>query len=379
MVFGRKKGRMMNSELTLIAIRLEQASTPEEVFGELQGKGSERAANLKKVYHQLARIAHPDIYHSAEEHSLAQVAFADLTRWFDQAGEKIRAGIYGETGAAEIILSTATRTYVLAGNCIETDSFNLYPGYFENGVHRAAVTLKIPRDPQDNDLAQTEARILQILLSGKAADKFSAYIPNLIDSFLYEKGGVVRQANIFERQMGWYSLEEVHAAYPGGIDPKDMAWMWRRLLVSLGFAHINGVIHGAVLPKNIWILPEQHGLRLDGWWSAVFHPEETGERIPAMLPEYAGWYPGEVTRQETPVCGTDLDMAAKCMIYLLGSDPIQVSFPNTTPEKIRAFLKGCTLPGKRARPQDAWALKEEFDDLLKRLWGERKFHPFYMR
>jgi hypothetical protein len=71
-------------------------------------------------------------------------------------------------------------------------------------------------------------------------------------------------------------------------------------------------------------------------------------------------------------------MSAKCMIWLLGGDPHSKVFPNFVPAPIRAFLKGCILPGNRA-PQNAWQLKEEFDELLGRLWGERKFHPFIMK
>ena len=88
-----------------------------------------------------------------------------------------------------------------------------------------------------------------------------------------------RRASLRERAGGWYTLAEVRRAYPMGVDPKDMAWMWRRLLVALGFAHLNGVIHGAVLPDNISILPGQHGLLLENWSQAVVDPEGTGERI----------------------------------------------------------------------------------------------------
>ena len=65
------------------------------------------------------------------------------------------------------------------------------------------------------------------------------------------------------------------------------------------------------------------------------------------------------------------------MLYLLGGDPHINNIPNTLPKPIAAFLRGSTLPGMGA-PQDAWALKDEFDELLEALWGERKFHPFTM-
>ena len=166
----------------------------------------------------------------------------------------------------------------------------------------------------------------------------------------------------------------MHNAYPRGIDPKDMAWMWRRLLVALGFAHASGIIHGAVLPGNVFIQPEQHGLRLDSWVCAV---EQDAILVPSS-PYYQAWYPLEVIHHQGALPGTDIDLAAKCMFQLLGGDPLARSLPPSVPRAIQSFLRGCTLPGKYARPQDAWALKEEFDDLLERLYGERKFHPFYL-
>ena len=104
-----------------------------------------------------------------------------------------------------------------------------------------------------------------------------------------------------------------------------------------------------------------------------------GISIPAIDPDYESWYPDEVHKRQTPAPGTDIGMAARCMIALLGSDPIGSSWSEGTPHFIRSFFKGCILPAKNARPQDAWALKEEFDVLLKKHWGERKFHPFTMK
>ena len=60
------------------------------------------------------------------------------------------------------------------------------------------------------------------------------------------------------------SLAQVHAAYPRGLDPRDAAWMWRRLLVALGTVHAAGVVHGAVLPDHVLIHPDLHDT-LIGW------------------------------------------------------------------------------------------------------------------
>lgn len=45
------------------------------------------------------------------------------------------------------------------------------------------------------------------------------------------------------------------------------------------------------------------------------------------------------------------------------------------PAAMRAFAAGCMQPDARLRP-DAADLLGEFDDLLDRLYGQRRFRPF---
>jgi hypothetical protein len=48
------------------------------------------------------------------------------------------------------------------------------------------------------------------------------------------------------------------------------------------------------------------------------------------------------------------------------------------PAGIAAFARGCLLASPGRRPQDAWRLLAEFDELLERLYGPRTFRPFAM-
>lgn len=378
----------MNTELVHAAQQITQAKTPEDVFGALTGRGAEMSLHLKRVFHQLVKVTHPDVYADPQDQSLAQTAFVRLTGWFALAEEKIKAGTYGQnspmadepdSAAPVSYLHTPRGVYAIHGSPRECGIFTCYAASFTENGRAQPMTLKFARDVHDNDFTQNEARILRILLAGKTASKFVPYLPQLLDAFLYEEDGLTRQVNVFERQAGWYSLAQVRAAYPGGIDPKDMAWIWRRLLVAIGYAHVNNVIHGAVLPENIYILPDQHGLLLANWSCAVHNPQSTGEIIPAIDADYEAWYPDETRNSEPPAPATDIALSARCMIYLLGGDPARGTFPARTPAPLQMFLKSCLLPPIRARPQDAWGLKDEFDELLEKLWGARKFHPFAMR
>ena len=148
--------------------------------------------------------------------------------------------------------------------------------------------------------------------------------------------------------------------------------------MALGFAHVNGVVHGAVLPTHVLIHPEKHGLVLVDWSYAVREPETSGERVKVASAEYEQWYPPEVKSKEIPSPALDIYMGAECMVYLLGGNPVTGNLPNSVPKAIRAFFRGCTPLGPKQRPSDAWGLQEEFDDLLERLWGRRRFRPFAM-
>lgn len=363
----------MNLELEQIAHNLSTATRPEDVFGQLDEPGADPLPALRKVYRSLVKATHPDVYHSSDEKILAQSAFRRLIEWFEKAEEKVKSGRYGRRDT--MILKTNRTYYEIETDFREDKLFNYYPCSFREKGKELSGMLRITRDPRHNDLAANEIRALQILGSSTNWAKFSPYFPNLIDAFLYDDGFSCRQAAIFEEHTGWYSLQDVHRRYPDGIDPRDMAWMWRRVLVALGFAHVNGIIHGAALPANILIQPEEHGLMLRNWFHAV--RAETGEILSPIDPDFAAWYPPEIAKNEVPTFGMDINMSAKLMIHLLGGDAERNSIPDSVPHAMRMFIQGSILPGRRA-PQDAWALKQEFDDLLHKLWGERTFHPFKM-
>jgi len=345
----------MNPELELIAAQLNKAQTPEDVFGTIQGPDENRLPAIKKSYHALVKVVHPDLYPGDDDKMLAQAAFGQLTEWFRLAEERVKLGVYGQADRpAQVMLQTRRRTYCIDDDPAQDDVFTSYPCRFDDDGRLHLATIKIARDPHYNEFAQNEIQALRRLQTSSDARKFEAYIPNLIDAFIYQDEGGEHQASVFDRYPGWHSFEDVRRVYPRGVDPKDMAWMFRRLLVALGFAHRNGVAHGAVWPRNVWILPEEHGLMLTGWVSAVCDPADL-----------------------TGAARSDIGMAVKCMLFLLGGDPQHGLSPETLPNPLKAFFKGSLLPGKRA-PQDAWALKDEFDELIERLWGKRAFRPFVM-
>jgi hypothetical protein len=130
------------------------------------------------------------------------------------------------------------------------------------------------------------------------------------------------------------------------------------------------------------ILPQKHGLVLVDWCYASAKADDTYPAIKALVSSHRDWYPSEVFDRKSPGPETDIMMAARCMVYLLGGDPATGNLPaGKTPRPLRAFLKGCMQQVPALRPDDAWSLLGEFDELLERMgppYHPRRFRPFSM-
>lgn len=259
--------------------------------------------------------------------------------------------------------------YAFGAEVARGDLANLYAA--EHGGPEPLL-LKAPRDPADSDLIDREAVALRQLVQDGDA-RFLPYVPRLVETFHdHGDGGEPRRVNVLRRLDGFHSLAEVRAAYPDGLDPRDVAWMWRRLLVALGFAHRAMVVHGAVLPEHVLIHPEQHGLVLVDWCYSVpgcYAGVDPSGLVPAMVDRYAEWYPEEVPGRRPASPATDIHMATLCMTYLL---------PDEIPTPLWLFVRGCTLAAQRSRPYDAWGLLAELDGILAELYGPRRFRPFHL-
>ncbi len=383
--------RDMDADLRRAALSLATARGPEDVFGALPGTPEQQVVAARSAYRRLARACHPDRFAASDhmqDRRVAERTFRALTALWEQARQEIGAGVYGapagETAprrAEQVRVRGRRREYLVGQPLAMGDLATLYRCSFALDGAPARGVFKVARDPADNGLLENEARSLRRLGASPDRATYGAYVPTLVDSLRYtdpSAPGGPRQANVLTYAEGLYTFEEVMEHYPRGVDPRDMAWMWRRLLVALGVAHRNGRVHGAVLPPHVLIQPEGHGLVLIDWSYAVHDPATTGDHVAAISVAHEAWYPDEVLRKRASGPGTDIAMAARCMVALLGGDPVVGTLPPSAPHRLRAFFHGCTLPGLGQRPGDAWDLLAEFDDLIERLWGPRAFRPFHM-
>jgi hypothetical protein len=74
-----------------------------------------------------------------------------------------------------------------------------------------------------------------------------------------------------------------------------------------------------------------------------------------------------VLRGQAVSGATDIYLATQIMCRLIST---------RLPAAMRRFADGCRYDAPRMRPQDAWTLLAEFDELLADLYGPRRFRDF---
>jgi hypothetical protein len=340
----------MHASLAFIVEKVARAKRPEDLFGELTGTKTEQEQAGRRIFHRLSRSAHPDC-HLGD--SAAEAAYSRISELWQQALVAIRAGVYGQPAAPSgPVIRTKRHTYADLVPIAAGDIADVYACDYEDG----RALLKVARQADDSDLIQTETAVLRHLrqVDRPAGADFLPFLPEPIETFRFREAGTGRNrtATAFVAPDGFVSLEEVKRLVPAGIHPKDMAWMWRRLLHILGYVHAREVIHGAILPSHVLIHPEGHGLILVDWCYAVREPIATSTHIPAISLPYEAWYPAEVMAKEPPRPGTDILMGARCMTALLGGDPVTGALPAAVPAPMRAFFANARFGPSSFLPDD---------------------------
>jgi hypothetical protein len=346
-----------NDSLEELAARLVHTRRPEDLFG----TDPERA---HAVYRRMARQVHPDRHPRASQR--ATQLFALLGTWWTNARQQLSQGTYGTCSRMTELLTLLTPS----GHRLSVgepwrvgDIADLYAS-LEGEI------VKVCRDAGDNGLMRREAETLRHLAQAEHAEHFRLFMPQLVESFDIRQRGVVRVGNVLSCPRGLYSLREVLEA-KGALDPRDLTWIYRRLLKVLAFAHQAGIIHGAVLPEHVLIHPD-HGLTLVDWCYSV----KIGSPLRAIPSAASGLYPEFVFARRAACPGLDLLMAAQCMVALLGGDPTTGVLPRSVHPRVQAFFGSWWRFGVN-QVQDAHVLLDEFTALVDSLWP-RQFRPFSM-
>lgn len=347
---------------------LKAAQHPEDVFP-VNGNVAE---DIKARFRVLAKLTHSDQYTAPAAKALADEAFKLLNEWNERAQAKLADGTFGDRGAIKVALKTRSTEYVLTRRMAPGDLCNVYAGTVTGKTD--PLLFKVVQEPANNDLALNERDILTYLRTDAAFPDLDAlhwHVPKLVDSFELTQGKDRQRVNVLERfDASYVSLQAIIEAFPNGIDPRDAAWMFRRLLGALICLHVNGVVHGAVIPSHVFVCLKDkteagahNGVLIDYSYAV-----KTGKPIKAIVPAYHRYYPSDVLDKLPADSGVDLHMAGELLEDLVGGF-------RKLPAPMAAIVRACQLGYKR-RLKDPDEVYEEFSKVIKFLYGPPRFRKF---
>jgi hypothetical protein len=314
-----------------------------------------------RVYLMYARKVHPDMFQEDAHKVLAQKAFAHLADLKDLSEGKAAPSVAAKAKANDKRIRTKKHTYDLKVIFHKNDTFTKYTTTYDDG-HKEAL-LAILNDPQDMDLAENHVEAVK-KLNEEIPDQYKLFYPAFIENFKFrdEQTGVERLIVATEEDPGFRTMADIFEVYPKGIGGRDVAWIFRRMLVAVGNAHDIGLVNGAPNVDAFMVHDEKHGIVLTDWQYSV----PLGTPLKAVPSAYKDIYPKYALEKEPVDDRLDIHIIATMAERLLA---------DTEPRQLFAFFKGCKL----ANVPRAAVLLAEFDKLIDRLYGERKFNQFTLR
>lgn len=321
------------------------ATTAKELFG----SNDKRA---KITYRRLARSVHPDMFDTDSEKQRAQKAFQKLIDLWETHGKK---DVKNGADAKANTIKTTRREYDLGENVSADPFYARFKATHDHG-HKLATVL-ITSNPNNEDLMDNHIEAIR-KLSKEVPEEYRWFYPEFIESFRYDDGISKRKAVAQSDHEGLVPFSRILDRYPNGISGRDVAWMFRRMLVAVGNAHSVGLVNANVTMDSLFVQPEQHGLVLSDWQYSV----EKGEKLIAVPQKWKGDYP-ERYLEGSPV-GPELDIA------LCGKVAKRL-LKDGQPKRLFNFFKYCDNSSL-----DAPTLLREFDILLQNVYGAPRFHPF---
>lgn len=230
------------------------------------------------------------------------------------------------------------------------------------------VVVKILRDPEDEPLLRNELAVLRELSqsSAKGTEFFAPFLPQGV-AFGIATGsaGGGRLAMVFREPAGFsHTLLGVRRAYPGGIDPRHLVWVWRRALELLGWLHLSGFVHGALLPEHLLVNARDHALRFVGFSCAA----RPGARLAVVSEKDQALYPEALLSGGELSAHSDRIMLARTLLQVWGGSPLHAT--HAMPAELAQLIEH---EASGASTLEAWPLSDEVSAVAKHCFGPPKF------
>lgn len=342
---------------------LRKAVRPEDIFGNLpDGSIDGRMQAVHQLFRQYASAIHPDRNPGLVD---ASALMAKLTASRDEAEQLLVDGRYGKDRS---LIRSAISAYHILSPLYADDVSDVHLARTDAARHVQIHVLREPTmaDLFDHDLAQL-ARLFSY--SDAAAKNFQRYLLREEDRFFFDEGKQRRHVAVYPDLPEYYRVDEVRSQYPDGITIQNVAWMLRRILEFLAWAHRLGLVHGGVTPHHVLVGKKDHGAKLTGW----MYSHEFKNRLRALSSTHADWYPPEVKKRIALGPSLDVHMAIQTAVHLVSDRG--GSIRRDVPREVVTFFDRCRT---KKRPAEAWAAYLEFSQILESLFGKPRYQPFVM-
>lgn len=330
---------------------LKLATRPIEFFGNISKE------EVKKKYRMCAKYCHPDLV-SDELKPLASETIVLLNEMYKKAEDELESGIYDVTDPKELYkrskpsveFKVKGKDYKFYEYVFNTDIADVYRGLEEDNI----VYLKICKDENDNELLESEYKLL------KSLNHYS--IPKVID--MVKING---QASIIEEDYKGYTLESLIKEY-GPIPGKHVAWMLERMLSCIGYLHEKLIINGNIKPDNVIVDPLTHNVLITDYSLSVTNANESSSKYKIINDDYT---PSYVSSKSKVIPNADIYAVGKIAIYLLGGDVKRNAMPVSCDVRLRNFIR--KLVNETDLQNDAYSLWNELIELRNEVYGNKKF------
>lgn len=274
------------------------------------------------------------------------------------------------------------RTYLIDGKIGEGDKCDVYRGRWDHEPTERVV-VKIARVGVSDDRLRAERTNLELLAKSNAqgVEFFRQLLPEIISfGSVQDPNGQSHSCVAYRDRNGFdWTLADVMRAYPQGVEPQTMIWMFNRTLMLLAWMHEHDIVHGALTPEHMLIHPKYHGLMfLD-----LAYAGRIGQSLSDVEPSHVLYRPSASLTNNVFHPMMDICMAARCMIVVMGGNLEQKTIPATVPDPLTALLSNLAFPDDRylwgsRSSKLADQVKASFGAIAETVYGPRKYHTFEM-
>lgn len=254
------------------------------------------------------------------------------------------------------------------------ENFDVYAGRLARWPSELVV-IKVLRDENAIPLYKNEWETINSLMKSQVngAEFYTTLLPQPVLHGRIATGTFNgKMANIYRWQSGFKkTLADVKRAYPQGVEPRQIIWVWRRILEMLNFIHLSGYVHNGIELANLLIQENEHGIRLVGFAEAGKADKTTKNNLDGI------WH--KINGQKSATKQMDLIMSARCLVELLGGDSEKGKLPTSVPEPLAKIVtRLATADEISARDENAWQIREELGQISDQVYGPPVFCPISM-